>query len=54
MGLIVLIILVLLLVGGLPTWGHSRDWGYRPAGGIGVVLAIVLVLVLLGRIPIGF
>ena len=48
--LIVLIILILILVGALPTWGHSRSWGYAPSGVIGVVVLIVLVLLLTGRI----
>ena len=47
---ILLIILVLLLVGALPTWPYSTGWGYYPAGGLGTILVIVLVLVLLGRI----
>lgn len=50
LGTILLIVLVLMLLGALPTWGHSRDWGYAPTGGIGVILIIVLILVLLGRI----
>lgn len=50
MGLILIIILVLLLVGALPTWGHSRNWGYFPSGGLGLILVIILVLVLLGKI----
>jgi Protein of unknown function (DUF3309) len=50
MGLILLIILVLLLIGGLPTWNHSRNWGYFPSGGLGLVLIIVIVLMLMGRI----
>lgn len=50
MGLILIIILVLLLVGALPTWNHSRSWGYFPSGGLGLILVIILVLVLLGRI----
>lgn len=50
LGTILLIILILALVGALPTWGHSRSWGYLPSGGLGLVLVIVLVLVLLGRI----
>lgn len=54
MGLILLIILILLVLGGLPTWGHSRNWGYGPSGGLGLVLMIVLILVLLGHIPRGF
>jgi len=50
LGTILLIILILLLVGALPTWPHSRSWGYAPMGGLGLVLIIVLVLVLLGRL----
>lgn len=51
MGLILLVILVLLLLGGLPAWGHSRSWGYGPSGFLGLVLVVVLVLVLLGHLP---
>lgn len=47
---ILLIILILLLVGALPTWPHSRSWGYGPSGGLGLVLLVVILLVLLGRI----
>lgn len=47
MSLILIIILVLLLVGALPSWGHSRNWGYYPSGGLGLVLVIVVVLVLM-------
>lgn len=54
MGLILLILIVLLIVGALPTWGHSRKWGYGPSGGLGLVLVILLVLVLLDYIPRGF
>ena len=54
MGLILLIILIVLLMGGLPHWNHSRDWGYGPSGGLGFLLVIVLVLVVLGHIPRGF
>ncbi len=54
MGLILLIVLLLLVMGGLPTWNHSRNWGYGPSGGLGLVLVIVLVLVLVGQIPRGF
>lgn len=50
LGTILLIVLVLLLVGALPTWPHSRSWGYGPTGGLGVVLIIVLVLLLMGRL----
>jgi Protein of unknown function (DUF3309) len=47
---ILLIILILLLVGALPTWPYSTGWGYYPSGGLGLVLVIMLVLVLLGRV----
>ncbi len=47
---ILLIVLILILVGALPTWPHSRNWGYYPSGGIGLVLVILLILVLLGRV----
>jgi len=50
MGTILLIILILLLVGALPTWPYSSGWGYYPSGGLGLVVVIVLVLVLLGRV----
>ncbi|MBM3547996.1 MAG: DUF3309 domain-containing protein [Alphaproteobacteria bacterium] len=49
-GTILLIILILLLVGALPTWPYSSGWGYYPAGGLGTVLLIVLILLLMGRI----
>lgn len=49
-GTILLIILILLLLGVLPTWPHSRGWGYYPSGGIGLLLVIVVILLLLGRI----
>jgi hypothetical protein len=49
-GTILIVILILALVGALPTWPHSRSWGYAPTGGLGLVLLIVLILVLLGRI----
>lgn len=47
---ILLVILILMLVGSLPTWPHSRAWGYYPSGGLGVVLIVLLILALLGRI----
>ena len=50
LGTILLIILVLLLVGAIPTWPHSREWGYYPSGGVGTVLLVVLILVLMGRV----
>lgn len=50
LGTILLIILILVLLGALPTWPYSSGWGYYPAGGIGTILIIVLILLLLGRI----
>jgi len=47
MGLIILIILVRLLLGAIPSWPHSRNWGYGPSGGLGIVVVIVLILVLM-------
>jgi hypothetical protein len=49
-GTILIIILILLLIGALPSWGYSRSWGAFPSGILGVVLVIVLILVLMGRI----
>ena len=49
-GMILLIILILLLLGAIPSWPHSRSWGYGPSGGLGLVLVIVIVLLLLGKI----
>jgi hypothetical protein len=49
-GMVLLIVLILALLGVLPTWGHSRDWGYRPSGALGLVLVVVVVLLLMGRI----
>ena len=50
LGLILLIVIILMLLGAVPRWPHSRGWGYGPSGGLGLVLIIVLVLVLLGHI----
>ena len=50
LGTILLIVLVLLLVGAIPAWPHSRGWGYAPSGGLGLILIILLFLVLTGRI----
>jgi hypothetical protein len=50
LGTIIVIILILMLVGVLPTWPHSASWGYFPSGALGTVLIIVLILVLMGRI----
>ena len=50
LGTILLVILILMLLGALPTWGHSRNWGYAPSGGIGTLALIVIILLLMGRI----
>ena len=50
LGTILLIILILILLGAVPSWPHSRNWGYGPSGGIGLILIIVLILLLMGRI----
>ena len=50
MGLILVIVLIILLIGAVPSWPYSRGWGYYPSGGIGLILLIVLILLLLGRI----
>jgi hypothetical protein len=49
-GTVLLVLLVLMLIGAFPAWPHSRNWGYYPSGGLGVLLAVVVVLLLLGRI----
>ncbi len=49
-GTILIILLILLLIGAIPTWPHSAGWGYYPSGGIGLVLLIVIILLVLGRI----
>ena len=50
LGLILLTILILLILGVLPTWPHSRTWGYGPSGGLGILLVIALVFLLMGRV----
>jgi hypothetical protein len=50
MGTILIVILILVLVGALPTWPHSKSWGYFPSGGLGLVLLILIILLLTGRI----
>jgi hypothetical protein len=50
MGTILIVILVLVLVGVLPTWPHSKKWGYYPSGGVGLILLILIILLLTGRI----
>jgi hypothetical protein len=54
MGFILLLVLIVLLLGGLPRWNYSRNWGYAPSGLLGLVLVIVLVLLLFGYVPRGF
>ena len=50
LGTILLIVLVLLLIGAIPSWPHSRGWGYGPSGGLGLVVLIVIVLLVMGRL----
>ena len=50
LGTILLILVVLMLIGAIPSWPHSRNWGYAPSGGVGLVLLILIVLLLMGRI----
>ena len=54
MGLVLLIVLLVLLVGGLPTWPYSRNWGYAPSGGLGTILLILIILLMLGYVPYRF
>jgi hypothetical protein len=50
LGTVLVVLLVLMLIGALPTWPHSRNWGYGPTGGLGLVLIILVVLLLLGKL----
>ncbi len=50
LGTILLIIVILMLVGAMPTWPYSRKWGYYPSGGLGLILLVLIILLLLGRI----
>ncbi len=50
LGTILLIILILMLIGAIPTWPHSRSWGYGPSGGLGLVVIIILILLVTGRL----
>lgn len=50
LGTILLILLILMLIGALPAWPHSKGWGYYPSGGLGLLLVVLVVLLLLGRI----
>ena len=49
LGTILIVVLILMLLGALPTWPHSREWGYYPSGGLGLILLILIILMLLGR-----
>ena len=49
-GTILLIVLILILVGALPTWPHSKNWGYYPGGGLGLIVIILIILILMGRL----
>jgi hypothetical protein len=50
LGTILLIVLILMLIGAFPSWPHSRNWGYGPSGGLGLVVIIIIVLLLMGRL----
>ncbi|MBT9589385.1 MAG: DUF3309 domain-containing protein [Thiobacillus sp.] len=50
LGTILLIVLILMLIGVIPTWPHSRSWGYGPSGGLGLVVIILIILLLMGRL----
>ncbi|MHB1186351.1 DUF3309 family protein [Thiobacillus sp.] len=50
LGTLLLIILILMLIGAIPTWPHSKNWGYGPSGGLGLIVIIIIVLLLLGRL----
>jgi hypothetical protein len=50
LGTILLVVLILILLGALPTWGHSRNWGYGPSGGLSLLVIVLVVLLLMGRI----
>ena len=50
LGTILLIVVVLMLIGAIPSWPHSRSWGYAPSGGLGLILIVLLILLLMGRI----
>lgn len=50
LGTILLIVLILMLIGAFPTWSHSKNWGYGPSGGLGLIVIIIIVLLLMGRL----
>ncbi len=51
LGTVLVVILILMLLGAIPTWPHSRSWGYGPSGGLGLIVLILLILLLMGRLP---
>jgi Protein of unknown function (DUF3309) len=50
LGTVILVVVILMLLGALPTWGHSRNWGYGPSGGLGLVLLVLIILLVMGRL----
>jgi hypothetical protein len=50
LGIVLIVILILVLIGAIPTWPHSRNWGYYPSGGLGLILVVVVLLMLFGRL----
>jgi len=50
LGIVLIVVLILMLLGALPRWSHSRQWGYFPSGGLGLVVLVVVILVLIGRL----
>lgn len=53
LGTVLLVLLILMLLGAIPRWPHSRNWGYYPSGGLGLVVLVLVILVLLGKVHIG-
>ena len=53
LGTILIVVLILMLIGAMPTWGHSRNWGYAPSGGLGTLLLILVILMMLGHVRFG-
>ncbi len=51
LGTILIVILILMLLGAIPVWPHSRSWGFAPSGGLGLIVIILVILLLLGRLP---
>jgi hypothetical protein len=50
LGTILIVVLILMLIGAIPSWAHSKDWGYGPSGGIGLVVVVLIILVLMGKL----